>query len=305
MKHFMYMPLTGLGLYGGHRGKRWFRNRVKIFKQFVLPSLEAQTNKNFILWVSVRYQDRNDRDIENFKRFLEEKTKLEVVFTYGGICFWDDKFSDEEARDRLANALQYSMGDLINVIGECDTVLMTIQPSDDCYHSSAVEEIQKLITENEDIQGVAYQKGYVMDYTKRRVAEWNPTTNPPFYTIKFPRKTFIDFFKHLEYTGPYKSHEYIGDKLRILPLENRGFIVGTHGENISTIFNHPFTGHEYLGDNVNRILSEFGLRWVEPLRLKISLRKIIMRKLPHNWQKKLRFLLEERFLARIYNWIRS
>ena len=301
----MYMPLTGLGLYKGHRGNRWLRNRIKVFKQFVLPSLEAQTNKNFILWISVRYQDRDDKNIKNFKNFLEKQTRLRVVFTYGGVCFWDDKFSDEEARSKLATALQYSMGDLINIIEECDTVLMTIQPSDDCYHSSAVEEIQNLITENPDIQGVAYQKGYVMDYLERRIAEWNPTTNPPFYTIKYSREVFIDFYKHMEYTGPYKSHEYIGEKLKILPLKDRKFIVGIHGENISTTFNHPFTGHEYLGDNVNRILSEFGLRWVKPLELKISFRKMIIKKLPHNWQKKLRFLLGEKFYARIYNWIRS
>src|SRR3990167_1860645 len=119
IKHFMYMPLLGLGLYGGHRGSRWLRNRIKIFKQFVLPSLKVQTDKDFILWVSVRYDDINDRNIREFKEFMETVTEFKTVFTYAGLCFWDDKYDDETARKRLLDSIHGSMGELINVMGEC------------------------------------------------------------------------------------------------------------------------------------------------------------------------------------------
>ena len=237
--HFLYCPLTGLGLYGGHRGSGWLKNRIKIFKQFVLPSLLAQTSKNFVLWVSVRYEDHYDNDIENFRQFLESITDFKTVFTYSGVCFWDDKFPDDEAHTRLIDAIHGSMGELFNVIGESESVLMTIQPSDDCYHKDMVNDVQEIF-KNTDYQVIAYQRGYVMDYLTLNMKEWNPKTNPPFYTIKFSRETFTDPLKHIEYTGPYKSHEYVGEKLKLFPIYERGFLVGTHGDNISTVFDHPY-----------------------------------------------------------------
>ena len=161
MTHFLYMPLTGLGLYGGHRGRRWLRNRIKIFKQFVLPSLLAQTNKNFVLWVSVRHEDRYDPLIKDFKIFLDSlggtaedlrsstffhpaEPTFRTVFTYAGVCFWDDKFPDDVAHERLASNVHSSMPELLNIMGESKTILMTIQPSDDCYYSGIVDEVQKI-----------------------------------------------------------------------------------------------------------------------------------------------------------------
>jgi len=299
--HFLYTPFTGLGLYNGHRGKRWLRNRIKIFKQFVVPSLRVQTNQNFILWISWRYEDKDDEDIKEFKKYLEQRFK--VVFTYSGVCFWDDKYSDEIARERLIDAIHGSMGELLNVMQDPETILMTIQPSDDCYRKDMVEQMQALFEQRSELQAIGYKHGYVMDYVNKKLAEWNPTTTPPFYTIKFDKETFGMHhpLKHLDYTGPYKSHEYVKDYLKTLYLEDRGFIVGTHGENISTIFNHPFTGA--VQDNV--LLDRFGVAGTTPLVLKTSWRKWLMRKLPHGWQKKLRYLLGERFYSKIYDFLRN
>lgn len=299
LTHFLYVPFTGLGLYGGHRGKRWLKNRIKIFKQFVVPSLEAQTNQNFILWVSWRHEDRGDTDIESLEKYLKERFDR-VVFTYAGVCFWDDKYPDEVARERLLHAIQWSAGDLMNIAGETDTVLMTIQPSDDCYHKSMVNEIQTNLM-NHDLDVFGYRQGYVMDYVNHRIAEWNPKTTPPFYTIKFTHRQFFNPITHLEHTGPYKSHEYVKNYLKAHYSSFRGFLVGTHGENISTIFNHPYAG----GDISPEILKEFGLQDSGSLKISFSLRKRLMRKLPHGWQRKLRYWLGERLFAKVYNWIRS
>ena len=125
--HFLYTPFSGLGLYGGHRGRRWLRNRIQIFKQFVVPSLLNQTNKDFILWISWRQEDRNDKDILGLQAHLND-IGLRNIFTYSGVCFWDDKYPDDIARDRLISALHGASGELINVLGDSDTVLMTIQP---------------------------------------------------------------------------------------------------------------------------------------------------------------------------------
>lgn len=305
--HFLYVPLIGLGLYQGYRGKRWMCSRIKIFKQFVLPSLLNQTNKDFTLWVSVRFEDRHDKIIKEFKELLE--SKLKVVFTYAGVCFWDDKYEDNIAYERLVHSIHGSVGDLLNAMGECDTVLMTIQPSDDVYHTNFVQETQDYF-KNNDVQVYGYAQGYVMDYINRRLSEWNPTTTPPFYTIKFDRETFVDPFKHIKYIGPYKSHEYVKNFLKADYADTRGFIVGTHSANISTIFDHPYTGHEYLGDNVDRILNSFGLRYVGKLKISFSLMNIIFRKLPYGIKRKLRYWAEKKGTLRpifsiIYNILRA
>src|SRR3989344_3914760 len=303
--HFLYVPLLGLGLYDGHRGSRWLRNRIQIFKQFVRPSLLAQTNKNFILWVSVRYEDKNDKLVCEFKEFLEKIKDFKSVFTYSGVAFWDDKYSDDVAKERLIDAIHGSMGELLNIMGECEEVLMTIQPSDDCYFDNMVQETQKFFQINKNIHVFGYSRGYVMDYINQCLAEWNPNTTPPFYTIRFKREIFIDPLKHVQFTGPYKSHEYVKDFLPAYYSDYRGFIVGTHGENISTIFNHSFKGYEFLGDNIQKILFNFGMLNILPLQIKISMRKKIMRLLPYGWQRKLRYWLGKIWYTKLYEFLRN
>ena len=303
----MYCPFTGLGLYGGYRGKRWLRNRIQIFKQFVIPSLKAQTHQNFVLWLSWRHEDRNNPLVRELYDWLkdnyEQFSHAKFVFTYAGVCFWDDKYSDVEAHERLINSIHQSMPELFNFIGGAEHVLMSIQPSDDCYHKTMVKEVQDVFEADATIQAVAYKRGFVMDYKTKELRLWNPTTNPPFYTIKFTRQLFTDPLKHIEYAG-IKSHEYL-DVLKIHPMEERGFLVGTHGENISTVFNHPFATPLPETWQPFSVLYHFGLENVDALTIPTSVRRALMRRLPHGWQRKLRYWLGERFAARFYDFIRS
>lgn len=301
----MYCPFTGLGLFGGFRGNRWLKNRIAVFKQFVVPSLLAQTSQNFVLWVSWRPEDKYNPHVLELAKYLSE-TGLKFVFTCSGVAFWDDKYSDEIAYNRLIDALQGSIGELTDVIGEADTVLMTIQPSDDCYHREFVEEIQKAFAA-ENFQAMGFTMGYMMNYLDKTLCEYNPTTIPPFFTIKFAADIFKDPLKHAEYTGPYKSHEYVGDKLKFAAIHERGFIVGTHGYNISTFFDNPFKG--IMVDQ--EILKDFGLYDIEPIKIHGSFMSILFHKLPHNFKRKLRYWAGEKkwilkpFFVIIYNILRS
>lgn len=305
IKHLLYVPFTGLGNFGGHRGSRWLKNRIKIFKQFVIPSLLNQTNKNFILWISWRYEDKDDKIINEFEEWLKT-TGLHFFFTYTGVCFWDDKHPDHIARERLLTAIHGAMGEILNNIGECDEVLMTIQPSDDLYYNGMVNEVQRFFQENKNTHVFGYAKGYVIDYLNRRVAEWNPKTTPPFYTIRFPRETFMDPLKHTEYTGPYKSHEFVKDYLPAKYIDHRGFLVGTHGINISTVFDHPYTGHEFLGSNIDNILLDFGIKDVPKLKISRSPQSILFNKLPYKIKRKLRYWSEKnKIVSLMYNFLRS
>ena len=306
-KHLLYCPWTGLGLYNGFRGDGWLRNRVQIFKQFVIPSIQNQTVNGLTLWCSWRTEEKYNPIVKELIEYLDGIEEFDSIHTFHGVCFWDDKYSDETARDRLLTSLHRSLAELTDVVGDTDEVLMTIQPSDDMYSRHAMEKVQESLR-GDGVQATGFKHGYVMDLKEKEIAEWNPETNPPFFTIKFPRAVFLDPLKHFDYTGPYKSHEFVGDKLEYVSIADmRGFMVGTHGENISTVFDHPFKG----GAVSQEELKDFGIASIPLLKLKMSLRRVLFNKLPYRVKRKLRFLAgEKKWVLRpivnlIYNWIRG
>lgn len=301
-----YVPFTGLGLYGGFRGNRWLRNRIQIFKQFVVPSLENQTDKDFVVWVGWRPEERTNALVRELADYMQTSTKLTFVFTFGGLCFWDDKYADEEARSRLATSLHNTMSDLFDVVGGYDDVIMLIQPSDDLYEKYAVQRFKDAFEADKSLQAVSYKQGYHINYLDMNVRTYNPSTNPPFFAYKMPKETFVDENLHIAYTGPYKSHEYIGNKMKLWHLPGRGFMVGSHTENISTHANHPFVGSEQFFERYEQdIREQFGINHSPVLVLPSSWRKTLMQKLPFGWQKKLRFLFGEKLGNRLYQSIRN
>lgn len=299
-KMLVSVPFTGLGLYGGFRGNRWLRNRITIFVKFVVPSLLNQTDQNFVLWIAWRKEERDNIYVKQLFDLLQMRFGDDrVVFTYSGVPFWDDKYDDATAHERLFWTLKNAAGALMDAVPDCDEIYWLLQPSDDLYDKYTIESVKKAF-ENPTTQAVTFTKGYICNYNTLEVREYNPKTNPPFFAIKFPRAIFFDPGKHINYTGPYKSHEYIGDKLKLDRFQGRGFLVGCHGENISTHFNHPYGGMKVSG-----ILESFGIADVEPVILPISTRKWLLRQLPHGWQRKLRYWFGELFYSRFYNWIRN
>lgn len=305
------VPFTGLGLYGGFRGNRWLRNRIAVFEKFVVPSLLNQTDRDFIVWIAWRREERYNKYVQELFWRLDHIPNLNVVFTYGGVPLFDDKYEDEVARTRLYQAMKESSPDLMDAVGDCDDIYMLIQPSDDLYDRFTVESVKKAFKET-NAQAVVFLKGFLCNYNTLETVEYNPNTIPPFAAIKFSRKVFFDPAGFVNYLGlkkdcgkykkglPYPSHEYLADCLNTVPFEGRGFLVGTHGENISTHFNHPFGGAKVEG-----ILDSFGIGGAEPLVLPLSFRKWMMRKLPYRWQRKLRYIFGEKIYSRIYNWIRN
>lgn len=250
--HFMYCPFTGLGLHGGYRGDKWLKNRIRVFNQFVLQSLVNQSKREFVLWISWRPADRKNKIVQDFKKNLDEIRGLTTVFTYGGVMFWDDKYDN----DQLLERLRATLPELKSYAKDADVVYMTIQPSDDMYLYNAVEGIQNYPYAPHT--AIGWRDGYIINYATKEIAEYNPDTHPPFYTIMFPKDTFLNPDKHYEYIGPYKSHEYVPDFLDYKTLPGRGFVVGTHGENISTTFIHPYKGKTLSDKEKDDILIKTG-----------------------------------------------
>lgn len=294
------VPFTGLGLYGGFRGNRWLRNRITVFKEFVVKSLLKQTDQDFVLWISWREEERENQHVQQLYKWLKWNTPWPVVFTYTGVPFWDDKYDDETAYQRLFTTLHNGLPELFDFVSDCDEIQWLLQPSDDIYTIDTIAKMKGVFAKNKDVQAIGHKRGYICNYTTGELKQYNPKTNPPFFAIRFPKTVFFDVREHLKYTGPYKSHEYVVDYLKMHILEERGFLVGTHGENISTHFNHPY-GQDVADVSVYK---EFGIE-KPSIKLPISYRKWLMRKLPHQWQRKLRYIFGELIYSRFYNWIRN
>lgn len=281
--HFFCVPFTGLGLHNGFRGSRWLQNRIEVFEKFVVPSLLAQTNKDFIVWVAWRPEEEDNAQVKALYARLRE-THLEVVFTFGGILFWDDKYPNEVAAERLLSALRVSLP-VLEPLVKTDKVLVTLQPSDDMYLPDIAEHLQNWFSRAESPSAAGYRKGYIMNYQTRELAEYlgtddrtpeaiknYPDTLPPFYTLLFSREDFLDPEKHFDLIKGIKSHEDIVKYPNFTSLDSRGFVVGCHGMNISTAYNHPFKGRTLGQQEASDLMFSLGILDVEPVQFKPSLR---------------------------------
>ena len=296
--HFFAIPMTGLGLFSGYRGDAWLKNRLEIFNEFVFPSLLAQ--KDFILWFCWRPEEKTNPIVQEFQKSLEGVRNLSVVHTFGGIILYDDKYDDKTAKARLLSALEISLPGLKDVVGEADYVITTLQPSDDLYLSHVAGMIKEEALKSEEfydtIKIFGFTKGYIMNYATKEIAEYlgtndrppeviknYPDTTPPFYSILFKREDFLDPQKHFNLIKDIKSHEDIANHPHFIPIEGRGFVVGCHGNNISTTFNHPFKGRTLTTQEAESIMIKTGTLYSKPIISKPSTRlkvRRLLNKLP-------------------------
>lgn len=309
--HFYLVPFTGLGLHNGFRGNQWLENRLKVFKEFVLPSLLNQGD-GFYVWFCWRSEEKENYIVKEFQEFLSYKAGIKTVHTFGGIPFYDDKYDDKTARERLMKTLEISLPSLESLI-DTSHVLLTIQPSDDLYFSDTPKRLRDKFDEvDKDKAAVGWKFGYIMNYTDKELAEYSTTswttdsvstyhtdTTPPFFTIIFPKHIFLDPQKHFDHIGPYKSHENIVDVMPYYALEGRGFIVGTHGENISTTYNHRYKGRIIEGKERDDLLMKAGIFYSKPIKVnysnRVKLRRLVNRLPFRNVLKSIYYLLPIKF----------
>src|SRR3990167_2600040 len=130
-----------------------------------------------------------------------------------------------------------------------------------------------------------FKKGYIIDYSTKEIAEYlctndrpvdiiekYPDTTPPFYTLVFSREEFIDPEKHFDLIKNIRSHEDVGGRPNFEEVPGRGFIVGCHGNNISTAFNHPFKGRTLNQEEAESVMIKAGILYSKPLVFKPSKR---------------------------------
>ena len=242
MTHYLQVPATGLGLKNGYRGDEWLRRRLRIFHEYVLASLTAQ-DATFTLWFCWRPEEKENPIVKEFQQQLSKLQRIKVIHTFNGILFYDDKYPEDVAQERLKRACE----DVPDVQGE---VRVTLQPSDDMYVN--LKEIQDY---RGDAGIIGYLKGYIMSYGTKEIAYYDPNTSPPFYTLIF-KNGLKDYYERVK---EIRSHEDAGLHKDFVVLERRGFVVGTHSENISTTFNHRFKGRTLGKEESEALMVRLGV----------------------------------------------
>lgn len=278
--------MTGVGLHGGFRGNSWYKNRVEVFKEHTLKSLINQSKKDFVVWMSFRREEASNPLTDELSKALKN-AKIKYVFTFDGLPYWDDKFTEFTSRTIVRNFLmmvmdcwrnkewrspfeifQYSFENknrtlpqrlknsvkkLQKYLPKVDWVYLTRIDSDDMFHKNAIELIQSV--EPKEKRALTFDKGYVLNKQTGQVADWNPKTNPPFHTIIFPTEDFFNPILHQIYYGDYRSHESIPHVFNAIKLPNKKYCYVVNHRNISTYWNTKYylvtTGH---GTNI-------GTRW--------------------------------------------
>src|SRR5581483_9064301 len=281
--HIIYVPMTGVGLYGGYRGDDWYRERIEIFKNWTLKSLQSQTSQNFVLWMSFRPQEQSNPLTGDLANYMKSQN-IRYILTFDGLMYYDDKFTNgfknksknigrvlrdywrnnrklsdvlpaikevyvnknSSLRNRLASALltiKDSFSRFEPELLQAHWVSITRLDSDDLFHKQAVEMMQSI--DAYDKGAMVCRKGLIYNQTTKEMAEWNPPTNPPFHTIFFPIDTFFTVDRHMEYMKGFTSHEDIPKLFSAFQLPDLIYCVTTHNpkNHISTIWDHPFRGN--------------------------------------------------------------
>ncbi|MCK9370402.1 hypothetical protein M0R04_10880 [Candidatus Dojkabacteria bacterium] len=267
--HLIYTPFTGVGLHGGYRGDEWFSNRIDVFKNNTLKSLLNQTSKNFVHWISFRPEERGHPLVVELAKYLDSFDSYKYIFTFNGLMYHDDKFTNYTLKTRFKNFLQMyhdnlkqnpfkllklvwenknktlvpriysSLIDIAKYIGtNYKWIYLTRIDSDDMLASDAVDLIQKQNPEWK--RALVFKNGYIYNCKTGQVAEWLPPTNPPFHTIIFPASTFFDSQAHYEYYDDFKSHEDTTRVFNPIVLPDYKYMVAYHGRgHISTAWESP------------------------------------------------------------------
>lgn len=293
--HIIYIPFTDVGVGTQFRDEEWLDYRARIFFDYTLQSILNQSKKDFILWLSFTYRERENPIVEDLLRSIERKG-IRCIATYNGLMYWDDKFGgnlwqkakniarvfrrcwrnknwseclpllrelrkNEQKNNTLYIRIAHALPSLFYGIPDYtayDWVYLTRLDSDDMIHKDVVREIQEIPPE---VGAITMSKGFVYNVQTKQLAHWLPLTNPPFHTIVFPGEVFFDARKHLAWYKDFQSHE---DIPRIFPnyypMHNWRYCVLVHSgvNQISTNFNHPFRGYEIVAGK-SGYLKDFGL----------------------------------------------
>lgn len=240
VKHIFQTPFTGKTPHGdGFTSQEWYEKRAKLFEKYTLPSLVQQTRKDFLWWLTFRREELDNPITQKIDKLLRE-SNLAYLMTFNGTMFTEDRalWHNKDLKERL----EATLSDVEGSIDESEYIYETNLDSDDMVHKRFSETVQG--KQFKDKGALYMTKGFAYN-TQERVADWNNPKSNQNYTIMFPSKIYFDAQKRLEYLNGFKSHEEVPEKFNAEQLPDGMYCTVIHGDNISTVWQHPFREKEY------------------------------------------------------------
>ena len=151
----------------------WVQYRMELFRKYCLPSVQAQTFKDFDWWFLVNF---------NFPGFMNKTTN--ELNRYGTCKFMTESWSEE----------QPGVGAAFSEYYKDEWVCSTRIDSDDIMRNDFMERVHALATEED--AWIGFRNGYMMK--DDRIAAKKFLCNP--------------FMSHVEYASPFKSVFHLSHK---------------------------------------------------------------------------------------------
>lgn len=294
VKHIIYIPFSGVGLFDDPKDDTWLKYRIEIFKEFTLKSIINQSKPIDLLWLGFdgRY---NNPLIKN----LLESIKIPVISTHTGLIYTDDKFifrnkstdlyestwkyawrmfgralkkrklyiftrflKNLYLKNRsLSSRLDDTLKIIVDALGWFEYIYLTRLDSDDLLHRDYIKEVSTYSPTYK--KALIRDKGYVYNRNSAELAEWVPKTCPQFFTLQIPRNIMLRSQSFVDYWKDYTTHEDVKKAFNYDTLADHKYCMLIHGNQISSIWGHPFRGKS-IGNTMtnkltNNILKEFGV----------------------------------------------
>jgi hypothetical protein len=208
MKHFLIIPFNA-----GCKDAGWLERRLKLFRNFTIPSIKAQTVQRFTTVVLV--------DPET-----PEEIKSELVRELDAILYETESWWAVDRGDDAVEDVNPEFSDFFfSLYDDKDWIITSRVDSDDALANNYIEVTQNLFRSKEEF--ILYPNG-VMWIQDTKESFVKKTVSPPFGSLvengKVPPKTV--FYMSHGHIPKMKPHQSCGPELM--------WIHTYHGENLAT-----------------------------------------------------------------------
>jgi hypothetical protein len=231
---------------GGFKGQTWYDNRYKLYREFTLKSLMNQTDKDFLIWLQFRPEEKDNPTTAKIESQLK-LSGLKYIMTFDSPIMMEDRapWHNVDLIERATRSLKQ-----LEPIEE-DYVVEVNLDSDDMVHKRFVEILKT--KETKDRKAFFMRKGFMYS-VDNRLADWNNPYSMSIYAIVYPTPIFLDAQKHFDYQNGLNSHEQIPKLFDAEELPDGMYCCLYHGFNISTIWGHDYMGKEYYYEDEKEII---------------------------------------------------
>ncbi len=217
------------------KDKKWIDRRCEILNQFVIPSLEYQTDQDFMWFLEIR-EDTYDMIIPQLNL---NKVPVKII-TRPIVYNWKTGAGDAWERQNE---------DIKKFVNKKTFYDIRLN-SDDMYRKDFVEKIKK-VKVKKDTQAIIPIKGYQWYLNKNIVVE-KDLDSPPFYAFIYNTKDYLNGVRYKTRKG------HVGVKrLRNVKMDERLWCWIVHDVNQKIIRKGGYPSYKKYKQTSNEVLNDF------------------------------------------------